>query len=114
MDLQHILELEAMEVETMGLEAVDLNETASSTESSFSDIFQPLDPSAFDLLPPFLSTSVKHPTTFIDQGNAELLTDDFSVCCEVYFYWCHGHKYSSDRGYPKSEFGRNPDCTMLH
>ena len=58
--------------------------------------------------PPFLETSPKRDPNlggFIDEGNATLLRDDFSICCEAYFYGRHKLQYSS--------YGEYPDCESI-
>ena len=57
--------------------------------------------------PPFLETVPKgNLGGFIDEGNATLLRDDFSICCEAYFHWRHKLEYSPDGEHPERESKR--------
>ncbi|KAL8793207.1 MAG: hypothetical protein Q9195_004237 [Heterodermia aff. obscurata] len=54
--------------------------------------------------PPFVETSPKRDPNlggFVDEGNATLLKDDFSICCEAYFHWRHNLEYSPHGEYPE-------------
>ena len=91
---------------------MDGYETASTEDSLDHDIpvgpedFPDVLDSGFNKRPPFLETSPKrHPNLggFIDEGNATLLSDDFSICCEAYFHWRHNLEYSPGGEYPESK-----------
>ena len=60
-----------------------------------------------DKRPPFVETCPKRDAytgSFVDEGNATLLRDDFSICCEAYFHSCHGLEYFPDGGDPECEY----------